>query len=80
MQVYSEKNQSALRQAKEKEQRLAKEHNVKDLRIKEDRTKKDLIEAIKQKKHRLEISKQICENDRRTVDKKIEEYRAKKAE
>lgn len=50
------------------------------MRIKEDRTKKDLIEAIKQKKHRLEISKQICENDRRVVDKKIEEYRAKKAD
>ena len=53
----------ALRQAKEKDDKTAKEFTVRDIRTLVDKTKRNLVEACKLKEHTISIQRNVTNYD-----------------
>lgn len=80
LQNFSSRHVLALRQAKEKDDRLAKEYSVKDLRLKVDKTKTNQIAICRLTEHTNNILRNITDYNQSMADKNLIDSEARKAE
>ena len=80
LQNFSSQHILALRQAKEKDDRLTKEYSVKDLRQKVDKTKRNQIEICRLTEHTNNILRNVAEYNQSMADKNLVASEAKKVE
>mgnify|MGYP001626523951 CR=1 FL=1 len=79
LQNFNESHVLALRQAKEKDERLVKEYSIKDLRQKADKTKRNQIEICRLAEHTNSILRNVTEYNCSVADKTLAESEARKA-
>ena len=63
LEKFSQAQMMALRQAKEKDDKMAKEFSVKDIRTLLDKTKRNLSEACKLQEHTISIQRNVTDYD-----------------